>query len=48
MSRIKNANWDQIEDGTLEDAINGIGAAFEEFTRNAELFIKEAKRKKNK
>lgn len=47
MSRIKNANWDAIEDGTLEDIMKAIDTEYRIFVANATQIIKEAKEKQN-
>lgn len=47
MSRIKNANWNAIEDGTLEDVMNQIETEYKIFVANATQIIKEAKEKRD-
>lgn len=47
MSRIKNASWDAIEDGTLEDIMKAIDTEYKIFVANATQIIKEAKEKQN-
>lgn len=47
MPRIKNSNWDAIEDGTLEDVMKQIETEYKIFVANATQIIKEAKEKRD-
>lgn len=47
MSKIKNAHWELIDEGTLEDVMDDIKDEFDAFIENAEKIIKQAKERKN-